>query len=132
MIVIGPIWATGLLWTSWRSSFRRSTTTPNYTTGRSLRPRSDPGPPCTGCSADSSDSKMPGGSPASGKTSSPARTSSAASNGSTPTGITAARDLLAAHRPWALHHKPAHHRAQPELGLAFVGWLRTLLPGGAR
>lgn len=49
----------------------------------------------------------------------------------TPTGVTAARDLLAARRPQALHH-PRPHQVWPEPGLAFVGWLRTLLPGGAR
>ncbi len=50
----------------------------------------------------------------------------------TPTGVTAARDLLAARRPQALHHNPRHHQVRPEPGLAFVGWLRTLLPGDAR
>jgi len=50
----------------------------------------------------------------------------------TPTGVTAARDLLAVRRPQALHHNPRHHRVWPEPGLAFVGWLRTLPPGGAR
>ncbi len=48
----------------------------------------------------------------------------------TPTGVTAARDLLATRRPEALHHPP-RHRSRPEPGLAF-GWLRRLLPGGAR
>ena len=51
----------------------------------------------------------------------------AASNGSTPTGVTAARHLLAAHRPNALHHNSERHRVQPEPCLAFVGCLRTLL-----
>ncbi|MFZ0877017.1 MAG: helix-turn-helix transcriptional regulator [Pseudonocardiaceae bacterium] len=50
----------------------------------------------------------------------------------TPTGVTAARDLLAAHRPQALQHRPRDHRARPEPGLAFIGWLQTLLPGGVR
>lgn len=50
----------------------------------------------------------------------------------TPTGLTAARDLLAARRPQALHPNPRHHQARPEPGMAFVGWLRTLRPGGAR
>lgn len=49
----------------------------------------------------------------------------------TPTGLAAARDLLAARRPQALHHTP-RHQGLPEPGLAFAGWLRTLLPGGAR
>ena len=50
----------------------------------------------------------------------------------TPTGVTAARDLLAARRPQALQPKPRHHQAWPEPGLAFIGWLRKLLPGSAR
>ncbi|MGH3887942.1 MAG: PadR family transcriptional regulator [Pseudonocardiaceae bacterium] len=49
----------------------------------------------------------------------------------TPTGLTAARDLLATRRPQALHRDPRPHQVRPEPGLAFVGWLRTLLPGGA-
>ena len=49
----------------------------------------------------------------------------------TPTGVTAARALLAERRPEALHHSP-RRRARPEPGLAFVGWLCELLPGGAR
>ncbi|MGH3811328.1 MAG: PadR family transcriptional regulator [Pseudonocardiaceae bacterium] len=49
----------------------------------------------------------------------------------TPTGLTAARELLAARRPKALHHPPCN-QARPEPGLAFLGWLRTLVPGGAR
>jgi PadR family transcriptional regulator PadR len=50
----------------------------------------------------------------------------------TPTGVIVARDLLTAHRPQALYHKPRRHQGRPEPGLAFVGMLRSLLAGGAR
>jgi len=50
----------------------------------------------------------------------------------TPTGVTAARNLLATRRPQALHPHPLHHQVRPEPGLAFGSWLRTLLPGSAR
>jgi PadR family transcriptional regulator, regulatory protein PadR len=50
----------------------------------------------------------------------------------TPTGVAAARDLLATRRAHALRHAPRHPQVRPEPGLAFVSWLRTLLPGGAR
>jgi PadR family transcriptional regulator PadR len=50
----------------------------------------------------------------------------------TPTGVSAARDLLATRRPQALHPTPQHPQPRPEPGLAFLGWLCTvLLPGGA-
>jgi PadR family transcriptional regulator, regulatory protein PadR len=50
----------------------------------------------------------------------------------TPTGVTAARDLLAAHRPQALRHKTQHHQGRPEPGLAFIDRLRAVLSGGIR
>lgn len=50
----------------------------------------------------------------------------------TPTGVVAARDVLTAHRPQALRRKPRHTQGRPEPDLAFVGWLRSLLAGGAR
>jgi len=50
----------------------------------------------------------------------------------TPTGLTAARNLLATRRPQTLHPTPRHHPVRPDPGLAFLSWLRTLLPGGAR
>ena len=50
----------------------------------------------------------------------------------TPTGVTAARDLHAVRRPQALHHQATTPPGSTEPGLLFVGWLRTLLPGGAR
>lgn len=45
----------------------------------------------------------------------------------TANGVVAARDLLAARRPQALQHLP-----RPATGLAFLGWVHSLLPGGAR
>jgi PadR family transcriptional regulator PadR len=50
----------------------------------------------------------------------------------TPTGVTAARDLLTAHRPQALHHTPRDLQGRSEPGLAFVDWLRAVLSGSVR
>lgn len=50
----------------------------------------------------------------------------------TPNGVITARDLLATRRPQALHHHPRRPHGWLQPGMAFVGWLRTQLPGGAR
>ncbi|GAA2128867.1 PadR family transcriptional regulator [Actinomadura napierensis] len=45
----------------------------------------------------------------------------------TPTGVVAARNVLAERRPETLNRPP-----RPAPGMAVIGWLHGLLPGGAR